>query len=81
MPRIRCYYLDCKFLENGVCTSLSVQLDPDEGCLTYDTLDDDYLDDEDEEEMGWSTDEEDDEEGDSDFEDWDSSDDADPFLK
>ncbi len=35
MPRIRCHYMDCVFLEEGYCGARSVELDPDEGCLTY----------------------------------------------
>jgi hypothetical protein len=35
MPRIHCLYDDCIFLEKGFCTAKSVELDPDDGCLTY----------------------------------------------
>ncbi len=35
MPRIHCRYIDCVFLEDGFCGANSVNLDPDEGCLTY----------------------------------------------
>jgi hypothetical protein len=35
MPRIHCYYDDCVFLEKGFCSAPSVELDPDDGCLTY----------------------------------------------
>ncbi|NPA06358.1 MAG: hypothetical protein GXO54_03020 [Chloroflexi bacterium] len=35
MPRIRCYYEDCIFLEEGYCSAAVVELDPNEGCLTY----------------------------------------------
>ncbi len=35
MPRLRCHYVDCTYLEKGYCSSESVELDPDEGCLTY----------------------------------------------
>ena len=35
MPRIRCLYIDCVFLEEGYCSKGAVELDPDEGCLTY----------------------------------------------
>lgn len=35
MPRIRCRYLDCLYLEDGYCSTSSIELDPDEGCLTY----------------------------------------------
>lgn len=39
MPRIRCRYVDCVFLENGYCGAVRVEIDPDEGCLTYSRLD------------------------------------------
>jgi hypothetical protein len=35
MPRIRCNYDDCVFLDDGICGAGSVELDPLEGCLTY----------------------------------------------
>jgi hypothetical protein len=35
MPRIRCRYLDCAFLDDGYCSAAMVELDPDNGCLTY----------------------------------------------
>lgn len=35
MPRIRCRYIDCIFLEEGLCGAEAVEIDPDEGCLTY----------------------------------------------
>jgi hypothetical protein len=35
MPRIRCRYEDCVFLEAGFCTSERIELDPEMGCLTY----------------------------------------------
>ena len=35
MPRIHCFYDDCIFLEKGFCTALTIELDPDDGCLTY----------------------------------------------
>ena len=39
MPRIRCLYLDCVFLDDGFCGTSSVEIDPDEGCITYTQLD------------------------------------------
>ncbi|MDF1499807.1 MAG: hypothetical protein P1P76_04990 [Anaerolineales bacterium] len=62
MPRIRCRYLDCVFLEDGYCGTSSVDLDPDEGCLTYTHLADVAEDEdweEDELEEFWDEDEED----------------------
>jgi len=35
MPRIRCHYLDCAFLDDGYCTAGMVEIDPDAGCKTY----------------------------------------------
>jgi hypothetical protein len=35
MPRIRCHYADCVFLDQGYCTAAAAEIDPDEGCLTY----------------------------------------------
>lgn len=35
MPRIRCHYIDCVFLEEGYCGAAAVELDPVDGCLTY----------------------------------------------
>ncbi|MGD8555255.1 MAG: hypothetical protein PVJ32_07445 [Anaerolineales bacterium] len=62
MPRIRCHYIDCVYLEDGHCEAPRVQIDPDEGCMTYSRFDDvpaadewddesldDFLEDEDEE--------------------------------
>lgn len=35
MPRIRCHYADCVFLEEGYCAAAAVEIHPAEGCLTY----------------------------------------------
>ncbi|MDA1330410.1 MAG: hypothetical protein DWG76_05550 [Chloroflexi bacterium] len=35
MPRIRCHYVDCVFLDQGYCAAAAAELDPEEGCLTY----------------------------------------------
>lgn len=35
MPRIRCHYLDCVFLDDGYCSAAAIELDPDSGCMTY----------------------------------------------
>jgi hypothetical protein len=46
MPRIRCHYLDCIFLDEGYCSAAAVEIDPDTGCATYspseDAVDDDW---------------------------------------
>ncbi len=68
MPRIRCHYLDCVFLDDGFCSAAAVELDPDTGCLTYAQsalmLDEEGWDDEDDldetwDEMGFEEDEDD----------------------
>ena len=35
MPRIKCHYADCVFLDEGYCSAAAVELDPDTGCVTY----------------------------------------------
>ena len=35
MPRIRCHYTDCIFVDEGYCSAAAVELDPDTGCATY----------------------------------------------
>ena len=35
MPRIRCHYIDCLFLDDGYCGAAAVEVDPDAGCMTY----------------------------------------------
>ncbi len=35
MPRIRCRYVDCVYLESGFCGADQIDLDPELGCLTY----------------------------------------------
>ena len=35
MPKIRCHYLDCAFLDEGYCSAALIELDPDHGCQTY----------------------------------------------
>ena len=50
MPRIRCHYMDCIFLDEGYCSAAAVEIDPDTGCATYspseDAADDDEWEDE-----------------------------------
>ena len=29
MPRIRCHYIDCVFLDEGYCAAAAVELDPE----------------------------------------------------
>jgi hypothetical protein len=72
MPRIRCHYTDCIFVDDGYCGAAAVELDPDTGCATYspneESVDKDledeleeWEDDEEEEEDSWLEDEEEDE--------------------
>ena len=44
-PKIRCFYDDCVFLDGGLCTATAIELDPEDGCLTYteDTLGEDLF--------------------------------------
>jgi hypothetical protein len=66
MPRIRCHYTDCVFLDEGYCGAAAVEFDPDTGCATYSpneeaaTSDEDWEEDEEE----WEEEEGDDEEDD-----------------
>jgi hypothetical protein len=39
MPRIRCHYLDCVFVDDGYCSAAAVEIDPDTGCATYSPTD------------------------------------------
>ena len=47
MPKIRCFYDDCIFLSRGICDAPAIELDPEDGCLTYsddpDDLEEDTL--------------------------------------
>ena len=62
MPRIRCHYIDCVFLDDSFCGAAAVEIDPDEGCMTYKQasglVDEEELDEEEWEDLGF--DEEDD---------------------
>ena len=35
MPKIRCHYLDCLFLDERYCSAAAIEVNPDAGCLTY----------------------------------------------
>jgi hypothetical protein len=50
MPRIRCHYMDCIFLDEGYCSAAAVEIDPDTGCATYSPSEDAAVEDEWEEE-------------------------------
>ena len=67
MPRIRCHYQDCAFLDEGYCSAAAVEIDPDKGCITYSpsadaTQEDDWDEEEELEEWEELEDEEEEEE-------------------
>ncbi len=35
MPRIRCHYTDCVFLDDSYCSAAAVEIDPETGCATF----------------------------------------------
>jgi len=71
MPRIKCHYADCVFLDEGYCSAAAVEIDPDAGCTTYSPSDEAGEEWEDEEETEWEEEEEEEddlwEEDDDDF--------------
>ena len=72
MPRIKCHYADCVFLDEGYCSAAAVEIDPDTGCATYSPSEDAALADEWEEDLEeW----EDDDSEDEDDELWDEDED------
>jgi hypothetical protein len=46
MPRIRCHYVDCAFIDDGYCSAAAIEVDPDMGCTTYSRVDDLEVEDE-----------------------------------
>jgi hypothetical protein len=68
MPKIRCHYIECIFLDDGYCGAAAIELDPDVGCMTFTRAGDEEDRDEgwdDEEELEeWDEEEEDDEDDD-----------------
>lgn len=64
MPRIRCHYMDCIFIDEGFCSAAAVEIDPDTGCATYSPSVDSIVDED------WEDEEEWDSEGDEDDELW-----------
>ena len=80
MPKIQCFYDDCRFLKDGMCHADVVEITPEDGCLTFVIrveppkvarwTDDDELDVDDEwEDFDYDEDDEDGEYEDSDY--WD----------
>ena len=68
MPRIRCHYMDCAFIDDGFCSAAAVELDPDTGCMTYspstEETSEEKWDEEEDEMEEWEEVDEDEEEGD-----------------
>ena len=63
MPRIRCHYMDCIFIDEGYCSAAAVELDPDTGCATYSPSEEGLTDEDWEEELEeWEEETEDDDE-------------------
>ena len=69
MPRIKCHYIDCVFVDEGYCSAAAVEFEPETGCNTYSVSDERVPKDEswDEEEEAEEWDEEDGEEEDDDW--------------
>ena len=61
MPRIKCHYVDCVFLDDGYCSAAAVEIDPDSGCATYSPSDAAETEWEEEEETEWEEEESEDE--------------------
>lgn len=72
MPRIRCRYEDCVFLEEGYCGAAAIELEPEVGCLTYSRVDDEPR-----EEDDWDEDDFDDLDEEEDDDTWDEEEDDD----
>ena len=62
MPRIKCHYIDCVFLDDGYCSAAAVEIDPDTGCATYSPSDEAAGEWEEEEVAEWEEDEAEDDE-------------------
>lgn len=72
MPRIKCHYVDCVFLDEGFCSAAAVEFDPDTGCVTYSPTDGPINDDDDwDEDTDWDEEDLDDDDDD----DWDEEED------
>lgn len=62
MPRIKCHYADCVFIDEGYCSAAAVEIDPDTGCATYspsEAAEEEW--EEEDEDLEWEEEEEDDE--------------------
>jgi hypothetical protein len=40
MPRVRCHYTSCVFIDDGYCGAAAIVIDPDLGCTTYSRVED-----------------------------------------
>lgn len=58
MPRIKCHYVDCIFVDEGFCSAAAVEIDPDTGCNTYSPSE--AVEEDEWEEEEWEDEEEDD---------------------
>jgi hypothetical protein len=62
MPRIKCHYIDCVFLDDGYCSAAAIEIDPDTGCATYSPSGEAAEEWEEEEETEWEEDDSEEEE-------------------
>jgi hypothetical protein len=83
MPRIRCHYEDCVFLEEGYCGAAAVEIDPEMGCQTYSRADDAVADEDEWDEDAFDEDEWDEEDEDlyedEEDEDWEEGEEEDEY--
>lgn len=81
MPRVRCHYDDCVFLDEGHCGAAAIELDPEIGCQTYSQADEAGTEDDIEDEFEDEFEEEDEELYEDDDEDdlWDDEDEEDEY--
>lgn len=83
MPRIRCHYEDCVFLEEGYCGAAAIELDPEMGCQTYSRADDAAADEDEWDEDSFDEDEWEDEDEDlyeeEEEEEWDEDEEEDEY--
>ncbi len=70
MPRIKCHYIDCVFVDEGICSAAAVELDPDTGCATYSASDEDAKKDEDWDEEDEELEDWEEDDGDEEDDDW-----------
>ena len=84
MPRIRCNYEGCIYLEGNFCTAGEIELDQELGCLTFSQVEEEEIAgveeelEEIEEEEEWEEEDiEEDEEDLEDLEDWEEDEDED----